>query len=95
MIEAVKVMLLPAQIVVLPLLMPMDIAGATVGVTVIAIVAEPNELRVPTLQITCPFVYWHVPWVDTADTNVMLAGNTFVTLTDVAELGPEFITFNV
>ena len=70
--------------------------SATVGVTVMVMVADAPEARLPRDAVTCPGVEESVvPWLAVAETKFESEGSTSFKETLFAASGPLFVTFNV
>src|SRR5262245_15298835 len=63
-----------------------------VVVVVMVIVARPLLVSGPKSQVTVPLAWSQVPWLLCADTKTRLSGNTSVTTTFEAVVGPRFVT---
>lgn len=82
--------------------LPVTVAVLAIGPTVAestetttVIVAVPPLARLPNAPVIVPDALVAVPWLAVADTNVTPDGNTSVTVTPVASLGPALVTVKV
>src|SRR5205807_355090 len=67
---------------------------AFMAVTTIVTVALAPLMRFPRLQVIVPPPL-QLPWLDCAETKIVLGGNASVSFTLVAEMGPLFLTLTV
>ena len=68
---------------------------SAVGRTMMVAVAVSPFVSVPKVQRTVPPEKTHAPSGEVAETNVTLAGSTFVSVTAVPSIGREFATVNM
>ena len=65
------------------------------AVASIVIVTSPPTLSEPSVQLTVPALWVHVPWVVETDVSVTSVGSGSETVTFWATAGPLFVTCNV